>query len=102
MPHSTGGEGEDGDRQQEVIAPAQVSREPAGDGQDDGVGGQIAGDDPFAVGDRRRQATGDVAQRHVGDGGVQHLHERRDDHGEGDEPGVDRRTAGQPGRGQLP
>ena len=47
------GDDEDRDRHQEIVAPAQVGRKPAGDGQDCGVGGQIAGEDPFAVYVRR-------------------------------------------------
>ena len=91
------GEGEDGDRHQEVVAAAEVGREPAGDRQDEGVGGQVAGDDPLAVDHRRRQPAGNVAQRHVGHRRVQHLHERRDDHGDGDDPGIDRRAADRSG-----
>ena len=85
-----GGEREDGDRQQKIISPAQPRAEPAGDRQDDRVGGEVAGDDPFAVGDRRRQSAGDVAQGDVGDGGVQHLHEGGDHDGDRDQPGIDR------------
>src|SRR5207247_535622 len=43
------GEREDPDRQQEIVAAAQVRRQVAAQGQDDGVGGQVAGDDPLAV-----------------------------------------------------
>ena len=75
---------------QKVVAAAQARRDPAGDRQDGRVGGQVAGEDPLAVDDRRRQAAGNVAQRDVGDGRIQHLHERGDDHGDGDDPGVDR------------
>ena len=82
------GEGEDGDRQQEVVAATEMGRQPAGDRQDDGVGGEVAGDNPFAVVDRRRQAAGDVAQRDDRDGGVEHLHEGGHHDDRGDEPGV--------------
>src|SRR5262249_62213021 len=86
--------GEDGDRQEEVVAAAEVGREPAGDRQDDRVGRQVGGDDPVGVGLCGRQAAGDVAQGHVGDRRVEDLHERRhDDHG-GDDPVVDPPTAG--------
>ena len=87
------GGGEDGDGEEEVPAAAQAGREPASDRQDGGVGRQVAGHDPVAVVHRRRQAAGDVAHRGRGDRGVQDLHERGDDHGRCDEPGVDRRTA---------
>src|SRR5262249_24886860 len=86
-------EGEDGDGQQEVVAAAQAGRDPAGDRQDGGGGGQVAGQDPLLVDDRRRQAAGDGAQRDVRDGGVEHLHDGGDDHGDGDNPGVDRPAA---------
>jgi hypothetical protein len=57
--------------------------QPAGDRQDNGVGGKVAGENPLAIIDRSRQATRDIAQRHDRDRGVEHLHERRhnDDHG---------------------
>ena len=73
-------EGEHRDRGEEIIAPPQPRREPSGHRQDDRVGGEVAGDDPFAVGRRRRQSARDVAQRDIGDGGVEHLHEGRDHH----------------------
>ena len=66
--------------------------QPAGDRQDDGVGGKVAGENPFAVIDRGRQAAGDVAQRHHRDGGIEHLHERRHHDDGGHQPRVSRRT----------
>ena len=91
--HSTksGREGEDGDREQEVVAAAEMRRQPAGDRQDDGVGGEVARDDPLAVVDRGRQAARDVSQRDHRDGGVEHLHEGRYHDDGGDHPGVDAR-----------
>ncbi len=81
---------EDRDREQEIVSPAEPRREPAGDRQDDGVGGQVAGDDPLAVGGGSRQPAGDVAQGDIGDRRVQHLHEGRDHHRDGDQPRIDR------------
>ncbi len=83
-----GGEGEDGDGEEEVVAAAEARADPAGDGEDDGVGGEVAGDDPFAVGGGSGEAAGDVAEGDVGDGGVEDFHEGGDDDGEGDEPGA--------------
>ena len=85
-----GSEGEDEDREEEVIAPAEAERYPAGDGEDDGVGGEVGGDDPIGIGLGGGESAGDVAECDVGDGGVEDFHEGRDHDGGGDEPGVDR------------
>jgi hypothetical protein len=66
--------------------------QPAGDGQDDRVGGEVAGNDPLTVIDRGRQAARDIAQRHDRDRGVEHFHEGRQHDNSGDDPGVYRRT----------
>ena len=84
------GQREDGNADQEVIAAAEACRQPAGDRQDNGVGGQVAGDDPLGVALSGRQASGNVPQGHVRDRGVQDLHERGHDDHDGDDPGVDR------------
>ena len=94
----SGREGENGDRKQEIVTAAKVGDQPAGDRQDDRVGGKVAGDDPFAVIHRGRQAARDIAQRHDRDRGVQHLHEGRHHDNGGDDPGVCRR-AGSGGQG---
>ena len=86
------GEGEYGDRQQEIVAATEMRDQPAGDRQDDRVGGKVAGDDPFAVIDRGRQPARDIAQRHDRDRGVEHLHEGRHHDDSGDDPGVCRRA----------
>ena len=54
------GQREDGDRQQKVVPAAEMRGQPTRDRQDDRVGGQVAGDDPFAVDHGRRQTAGDV------------------------------------------
>ena len=86
------GEGEYGDGKQEIVAAPKMRDQPAGDGQDDRVGGKVAGDDPFAVIDRGRQPARDIAQRHDRDRGVEHLHEGRHHDDSGDDPGVYRRA----------
>ena len=62
--------------------------EPAGDGQHDGARHQVAGEHPggFLLGGAER--AGHVRQGDVGDGGVEHLHERGQRDGDGDGPWV--------------
>ena len=84
-----GGEGEDEDGEEEVVASAEVHGDPAGHGEDDGVGGEVGSDDPFGVGGGGGEAAGDVAEGDVGDGGVEDFHEGGDDDGGGDDPGVE-------------
>jgi hypothetical protein len=77
-------------RREEVVAAAESVDQPAGDRQDNGVGGEVTGDDPFAVVDRRRQAACDIAQRHHSDSRVEHLHKGRHHHCGGHQPRVHR------------
>ena len=63
-----------------------MSAQPAGNRQDEGIGGKVAGDNPLGVIGGSRQASRDVAQRDQHDGGVEHLHERRHDDDRGDQP----------------
>ncbi len=77
----------DGD-QVEVFA-AQHGGDPAGDGQDDRVGHQVAGQHPGGLILRGRERAGDVRQRHVGDGGIEHLHKRAHGDDQGNDPGVE-------------
>ena len=67
-------------------------------GQHDGVGHQVAGQHPGALIGAGAQRAGDMGQGHVGDGGVEHLHEGRQRHGHGDQPGID---PGLPQRGEA-
>ena len=67
---------------------AHACRYPAADGQHHRVAHQVAGEDPGGFVGAHRQAAGDVLQRYVGDGGVQHLHERRHRHDQRDRPGI--------------
>jgi hypothetical protein len=71
-----------------------LEREPVGGGEDDGVGDEVAGEDPggFVVGGGER--AGDVGERDRGDGGVEHLHEGGEHDGRGDEPGIEARLLG--------
>ena len=65
---------------------SELISQPAGHRQDDGVGHEITGEHPRRLIRRRGQAAGDVRQRDVGDGGVEHLHERRQHHARRDQP----------------
>jgi hypothetical protein len=73
-------------------------------GQADGVGDQIGRHHPrgFVIADPH--AAGDVGQDHVGDRGVEHLHEGRERDQDGDQPragqrcALGRRSAGLGGR----
>ena len=82
-------DGEEGDAGHVVVLAAEDAGEPCGHGENDGVGDEIGGEDPgdFVVG--AAEASGDVGQRDVGDGGVEQLHEGGEGDGEGDDPGVD-------------
>src|ERR1039458_5528994 len=67
----------------EALAPNAVG-EPAGDGQNDGAGDEVAGEHPGGFVLAGTEGAGHVRQRHVGDGGVEHLHERGQGHRDGD------------------
>jgi hypothetical protein len=71
----------------EAFAPDAIG-EPAGDGKDDGGGDEIAGENPGSFFLRSSDRAGDVRERDIGDGGVEHLHEGGDGDGERDQPGV--------------
>ncbi len=84
--------GEDEDtRYQEPLAP-EAQGKPVAGRKDDGVGNEVAGEDPggFAVGGRKR--TGDVGQGDGDDGGIEHLHKRRQHYGGGNQPRRNRRA----------
>ena len=59
---------------------AHPAGDPGADRQHHGVGDQVRGQHPGRLVLARGEPAGDVGERHVGDGGVQHLHER----GQGD------------------
>ena len=63
-------------------------RQPAADRQNDRVGDEIGGDDPGAFVDADGETAGDVAQRNIGDGGVENHHEGGDRNDDGDQPGT--------------
>ena len=67
---------------------------PAGDGQDHGVGDEIAGQDPGGFFGACAERSADVGHGDVGDGGVEGLHEGGKGDGDGDGPGVGARAPG--------
>ena len=76
-------------RPHEQTLAAELARQPAGHRQNNRVGNQIRRQRPRRFVGRCRQIARDVRQRHVDDGGVQHLHEGGEHHRERDEPGID-------------
>ena len=82
------GTGEDSDASHVEALAADHVGQPAADRQHDGVGNQIAGDDPGALVEAGCQTAGDVAQRDIYDRDVEHLHEGRDRDDHRDQPGT--------------
>ena len=82
-----------GRRRRGSSSPAERRREPSREREDDGVGGQVTGDDPLAVVGRGREPPGDVAQGDVGDARVEDLHEGRHGDDQGQDPRVDGASA---------
>ena len=68
--------------------------DPSADGQHHGIGDQIAGQHPGGFVAAGRERAADVRHGHVGDGGVERLHEGGQRDGDGDDPGI---GAGPPG-----
>ena len=81
---------------QQALASEERS-EPRGHRQDDSVGREVRRQRPGRFVDRRGEIAGDVRQRHVDHGGVEHHHERARHHGARDDPGVDARSVGRGG-----
>ena len=77
---------------------AKQAGQPAADRKDDSVGNQIRREHPGALIVAGAEAPRHVWQSHIGDAGVEHLHERGHRHHHGDEPGIVFRP---PGRGRL-
>jgi len=82
------GYGEDDDAGEEETLATEAEREPVAGGENDGVGDEIAGEDPggFVVGGG--EGTSYIRKGDRGDGGVEHLHERGEHDRCGDQPGV--------------
>ncbi len=75
--------------------------------QNDGVRDQVRRQDPGGFVLRGAKAARDVRQSHIRDGGIEHLHKRRQRHRHGNNPRVDRRSPrlgrrrGERGCGQI-
>ena len=80
------GEHDDADHVEAFAADA--VRKPAGDGQNDGGGDEVAGQHPGGLVLRCADRARDMRQGDVGDGGVEHLHERGERNRQGNQPGV--------------
>ena len=74
-----GGDGEAGQREGEQPRPPKLRRDPGRDRRCDGRGDEIGGQNPGDLVLGRAQAPLHVRQRDIGDGGVEHLHDRRAD-----------------------
>src|ERR1035441_2450071 len=68
---------------------ADQRREPSAQRQHDSVRDQVRSQHPGGLIHRGGKAPGNVRQGYVGDAGIQHLHERRQHHGQGDDPRID-------------
>ena len=89
-----GTDGEQGHAAHVEILAADDGREPAAQGQHDGVRDKIGSEDPGALILPGGEAARDVRQSDVGDGSVEHLHESRQRNGDGDDPRIYGRTPG--------
>jgi hypothetical protein len=81
-------DGEEGDAGHVEALATEAVGEPAGDGQDDGRGDEVAGEDPGRFFLACTERAGDVGQGDVGDGGVEDLHEGGQGDSEGDRPRI--------------
>ncbi len=90
-PGETAGEGADREQRgaghEEILAPKNFD-EPARRAEHDSVGDEIGGDHPGRFVRADREAAGNVAQRDIGDGGVEHFHEGCDRDQHGDQIGI--------------
>ena len=88
------GEGEEEDAGHVEALAAHAVGDPSADGEDNGVGDQVAGEHPGGFVAAGGERAGDVPHGHVGDGAVERLHEGGQGHRNGDDPGI---GAGTPG-----
>ena len=68
--------------------------DPAADGEDDGVGYQVAGEHPSGFVAASGERAADVGHGHIGDGGIEGLHEGGQGDGDSNDPRVGARTPG--------
>ena len=89
--HRACGEQRQADEEERLAA--EPLREEAARRQADGVGHEIGGHHPGRLVLAHAHTAGNVWQRHVGDRGVEHFHEGRERHEDGDQPRVRAGTA---------
>ena len=65
--------------------------DPAADGENDGVGDEIGGENPGGLVVTGAERPGNVRKGDVGDGGIERFHERGERDGEGDDPRIEPR-----------
>ncbi len=82
------GDGESGNAGQQEAFAAHVIREPAGDGQNDGIRDQVGRHHPRALFVGRSEISRDVRDGNIDDGGVEDFHEGRQHHRKRDDPWV--------------
>ena len=83
-----GGDHEEQDRERQVALPAEALGEERRHGQKDDVREDVTGADPADLLVRGPQVPGHRGQRDVDDRGVEHLHDRRSDETEQDQPAI--------------
>jgi hypothetical protein len=83
-----GGEGEEEDAGHVEALATDAIGDPAGDGQDHGIGDEVAGEDPGGFLETGPQGAADVRHGDVGNGGIERLHEGGQSYGDCDSPGV--------------
>jgi hypothetical protein len=82
------GEGEEEDAAHVEALAAEAIGHPAADGEDDGVGYKVAGEDPGGFVTAGGEGSGDMAHSDIDDGGVERLHEGGEGDSDGDDPGI--------------
>ena len=82
----SGGENHDAGEQKTLAAEAQ--RHPTAGRQNNGIGYEIAGQDPGSFIRGGRKTAGDMRQRNTGYGSIDYFHKSGQHHRKGDQPGV--------------
>src|SRR6185437_9768199 len=83
-----GADGEHGDAGHVEAFAADAVGDPSADGQDDGVGDKVGGENPGGFLESSAEGSCNVRQGDVGDAGVERLHKGGERNGKGDDPRV--------------
>jgi len=89
-----GRDGEDDDAGDKEALASELEGKPVAGGKDDGVGDQVAGQDPGGFVGRGGERSGNVGEGDGGNGGVEHLHKGRQHDGNGNKPRIYARILG--------